>query len=171
MKPFKPDDKQNHAVNQVPDHEGDQAEENVETLMEYIDRRTATATSRFPQQTRPWRASTLWRTRRCVCGRADPVDEPYAPGALYSPWQTFRTGARIARAKRIQSPRRDGSERSGPHEGWRPEQDRSADGEPPSRCDSTFRRSRSSSARWNRRFFWPMTRSFPSTRPTRCWSS
>jgi len=36
MTPFKPDDKQNHAVNQVPDHEGEQTEENVETLMEYI---------------------------------------------------------------------------------------------------------------------------------------
>jgi hypothetical protein len=36
MKPFKPDSAQNHAVNQVPDHEGDQAEENVETLMEHI---------------------------------------------------------------------------------------------------------------------------------------
>lgn len=36
MTPFKPDSSRNHSVNDVPDHEGDQTEENVETLMNYI---------------------------------------------------------------------------------------------------------------------------------------
>jgi len=36
MTPFKPDNKKNHAVNQIPNHEGEQAVENVDTLMDHI---------------------------------------------------------------------------------------------------------------------------------------